>query len=107
MIIPEIKRPWIKTTQKRYITENDPIYRSQAWRNLRAQKLRINPYCECPDCIGKEIKADMCDHIIPISEGGAPLDINNLQSMRNHPCHDRKRAREKNAKYVTHNKNAV
>jgi 5-methylcytosine-specific restriction protein A len=75
------------------------FYRSTAWRNKRAEKLRISPYCECPDCVGMHIKADMVDHIIPIELGGDPLSMTNLQSMRNHPCHDRKRAREKNAKY--------
>jgi len=74
-------------------------YTSPAWRSLRARKLQMSPYCECPDCEGLNVKADMADHIIPIELGGAPYDINNLQSMRNHPCHDRKRAREKNAKY--------
>lgn len=59
----------------------------------------MSPYCECPDCVGKKVIADMVDHRIPIELGGNELDINNLQSMRNHPCHDRKRAREKNAKY--------
>ena len=41
----------------------------------------------------------MVDHIKRIEDGGAPLDMNNLQSMRNHPCHDKKRAKEKNDKY--------
>jgi hypothetical protein len=75
------------------------FYRTPAWRALRALKLQKNPYCECDDCKGKNVPADMCDHIKPIELGGAALDINNLQSMRSHPCHDRKRAREKNEKY--------
>lgn len=75
-------------------------YTSPAWRKLRADKLRINPFCECPDCAGKKVRADMVDHIIPIELGGDPYAMSNLQSMRNHPCHDRKRAREKNEKYA-------
>ena len=74
-------------------------YTNTMWRNTRAEKLRINPFCECPDCIGKMVKADMVDHIQRIEDGGDPYAMGNLQSMRNHPCHDRKRAREKNAKY--------
>jgi 5-methylcytosine-specific restriction endonuclease McrA len=66
---------------------------------MRALKLKQSPYCECPDCVGKKVIADMCDHIVPIELGGAALDMSNLQSMRNHPCHDRKRAREKNTKH--------
>jgi 5-methylcytosine-specific restriction enzyme A len=99
MNILEIKRPWQKNTRSQGATyTNTSFYRSTPWRLLRARKLQISPYCECPDCTGKRVPADMCDHIVPIEQGGAPLDINNLQSMRNHPCHDRKRAREKNAK---------
>jgi hypothetical protein len=41
----------------------------------------------------------MVDHVRRIEDGGEALAMSNLQSMRNHPCHDRKRAREKNAKY--------
>lgn len=74
-------------------------YTSPAWRNKRAEKLRISPDCECPDCVGKNVPADMVDHIKRIEEGGDPYAMSNLQSMRNHPCHDRKRAREKNEKY--------
>lgn len=100
MEIKSIRRPWIKSTVSQGRTYTDTsFYRSTPWRNLRALKLRLSPYCECPDCIGKKVLADMVDHINPIELGGAALDINNLQSMRNHPCHDRKRAREKNTKY--------
>jgi 5-methylcytosine-specific restriction protein A len=74
-------------------------YTSSKWRALRAQKLLINPFCECPDCEGKRIPATMVDHIIPIEQGGDPYAMSNLQSMRNHPCHDRKRANERNQKY--------
>lgn len=100
MEIKSRKRPWMKSTRSQGATYTDTsFYRSPAWRALRARKLQISPYCECPDCVGKRVIADMVDHRTPIEQGGAPLDINNLQSMRNHPCHDRKRAREKNAKY--------
>ena len=95
MVITDIRK---HRSQGRTYTDTS-FYRSTAWRNLRAEKLRISPYCECDDCKGKAVVADMVDHIIPIELGGAPLDIKNLQSMRNHPCHDRKRAREKNEKY--------
>jgi hypothetical protein len=74
-------------------------YTSNRWRSTRAEKLRISPYCECPDCVGKKVTADMVDHIQRIEDGGDPYAMSNLQSMRNHPCHDRKRAFEKNHKY--------
>lgn len=100
MEIKSIRRPWIKSTVSQGRTYTDTsFYRSTPWRNKRAEKLRISPYCECSDCIGKKVLADMVDHIIPIEQGGDPLAMSNLQSMKSHPCHDRKRAREKNAKY--------
>lgn len=98
MIIKETKRPWINSSQGATYTDTS-FYRSKAWRELRARKLAISPYCECDDCKGKKVKANMADHIKRIEEGGAALDINNLQSMRSHPCHDRKRAKERNEKY--------
>jgi 5-methylcytosine-specific restriction protein A len=97
MIINELPSRKRKS-QGRVYTDNS-FYLSSPWRALRARKLQMSPYCECHDCVGKKVKADMVDHVTPIELGGAALDINNLQSMRNHPCHDRKRAREKNAKY--------
>jgi 5-methylcytosine-specific restriction endonuclease McrA len=99
MKIESVQRPWQKKQYQGKTYTDTSFYRTQAWRALREQKLRKDPYCECDDCKGKRVIADMVDHKIPIELGGNPLDINNLQSMRNHPCHDRKRAREKNAKY--------
>lgn len=101
MVIKSIKRPWQKTSRQGtvYKTAKTFDYTNPKWRATRAEKLRINPYCECPDCIGKKIKADMVDHKKRIEDGGDPYAMDNLQSMRNHPCHDRKRAREKNQKY--------
>src|SRR5690242_10188169 len=99
MTIKEIRRPWAKSQSQGATYTDTSFYRSTAWRKLRAEKLRISPFCECDDCKGKRVLADMVDHKTRIEDGGAPLDMNNLQSMRNHPCHDRKRAREKNQKY--------
>lgn len=99
MIIKQSNIPWNKKKSQGNTYTDTSFYRTKAWRDRRAEKLRINPYCQCPDCEGKKIKADMVDHIIPIEQGGDPYDMNNLQSMRNHPCHDKKRAREKNEKY--------
>ncbi len=100
MNIESISRPWSKSTSSQGKVYTDgSFYRTSAWRALRARKLQMSPYCECQDCVGKKVKADLVDHVKAISEGGEALDINNLQSMRNHPCHDRKRARERNEKY--------
>lgn len=101
MKIEEVRRPWSKKVNQGSVYKHSGSfdYTNPRWRATRARKLQINPYCECPDCTGKKIIADMVDHIKRIEDGGDPYDMNNLQSMRNHPCHDRKRAREKNAKY--------
>jgi 5-methylcytosine-specific restriction enzyme A len=96
MVISDIRKK--KVNQGKVYTDSS-FYVSKAWRELRARKLRQDPYCECEDCKGKKVIADLVDHIKPIELGGAPLDMSNLQSMRNHPCHDRKRAFEKNHKY--------
>jgi len=103
MQISQKKRPWEKSKSQGNTYTDTSIYRSTRWRKLREAKLRITPYCECQDCIGKNVKADMVDHIKRIEDGGDPWSMDNLQSMRNHPCHDRKRAKEKNEKYSKSN----
>lgn len=100
MEIKSVSRPWIKNTSQGKTYTDTSFYRSSAWRALRDRKLKMSPYCECDDCKGKKVKADMVHHVLEISEGGEPLDINNLQSLRNHPCHDKTRAKYKNQKYA-------
>jgi len=39
--------------------------------------------------VGRKVPANHIDHIIPISRGGAPLDLANLQSLCL-SCHNRK-----------------
>jgi hypothetical protein len=93
MKIETIKRPWLKNTSSQgavYKHSGSFDYTSHAWRSLRARKLQISPYCECPDCEGLKVKADMVDHKQRIEDGGDPWAMSNLQSMRILPCHDRK-----------------
>ena len=73
---------------------NTDFYQSRKWRTLRALKFQKDPLCE--ECMrkGMLVPAQMVDHIIPINKGGAPLDLNNLQSLCNH-CHAVKTARDK------------
>ncbi len=87
MIINSIKR-------KGQTTYTDTsFYRTNSWKKVRAEVLRLNPYCVvCGN------KATLVDHKNPITLGGPPLDFNNLQSMCDH-CHNVKRANEKNEKY--------
>lgn len=99
MIISEVKRPWIKESKhgKRY--NINPFYNSGEWKRIRARKLEMSPFCECEKCIGKKVKAEMVDHLQPISQNGSPTDMNNLRSMTNR-CHAKKSAKEKNTKYA-------
>ena len=74
------------------------FYHSTAWRKLRAYHIRHSPLCaEClkvgkiTDCTAKG--AGVVDHIKPISEGGQPLDLDNLQTLCA-KCHAVKTGRE-------------
>jgi 5-methylcytosine-specific restriction endonuclease McrA len=65
---------WARYTAK--YPERQAPYKSNAWRWARLQQLRREPNCRiCGE------KAIAVDHIIPISQGGADLDANNLQSL--------------------------
>ena len=69
------------------------FYNTPRWRAVRKQKLTLSPFCE--ECYknGTIIKATMVDHILPIKQGGAPLDMDNLQSLC-WSCHSRKSIEE-------------
>ena len=88
-------RPWERTPAERKphsrINPNSKFYNSRPWRNLRAHYLSQHPYCECPKCAASNnpLTAQMVDHIIPINQGGEPLNYNNLQAMA-HTCHNKK-----------------
>lgn len=57
------------------------FYNTHEWRKLRKLKLAMNPLCEHCQHEGKLVAAVVVDHIVPIKEGGAMLDIENLQSL--------------------------
>ncbi len=90
------KRPWLPERKPfaGFQHHNTDFYQSRKWRTLRALKLQKDPLCE--ECMrkGMLVPAQMVDHIVPINKGGAPLALNNLQSLCNH-CHAVKTARDK------------
>ena len=98
--MPTIKRTCRRPWQPKHDPQsgrrhaNTEFYQSTAWRKLRAIKLHQQPLCE--ECLrrGAMTPAQMVDHIRPINEGGAALDLRNLQSLCN-SCHNRKSARER------------
>lgn len=59
------------------------------WRTLRARVLREHPICQVCDYL----PATQADHVVPVAEGGAELDPDNLQSICD-PCHAAKTAEE-------------
>jgi len=67
------------------------------WRRVRLMKLAADPLCEMHRRAGAVVPATLVDHIVPIAEGGARLDMANLQSLcRN--CHASKTHAESRAK---------
>jgi len=97
--------PEKKDSFKNRRAKNNWFYKSPAWRSLRAEKLTLNPFCECEECKTSLMPygANMVDHIQRINpanpydtEGGQwgePLDMDNLQSMYSRH-HNRKSGKE-------------
>ncbi|MGG1483500.1 HNH endonuclease signature motif containing protein [Peribacillus castrilensis] len=79
--------------QQRTDKKEQDFYSSTRWRRVRAKKMANNPLCEICLSNGLLTGADMVDHIKPIKQGGALLDMSNLQSLCN-SCHRRKTAKE-------------
>lgn len=75
-------------------TESQRFYESQAWRRLRQQKLHQTPFCEICYKSGRMANAVIVDHIKEIRDGGAPLDIANLQCLCR-SCHNEKTVTER------------
>jgi len=69
------------------------FYSSSAWIKLRNLKRRLNPLCENCEKLGLLTPFHTIDHIKPISEGGAPLDMDNLQTLCKQ-CHAIKTGKE-------------
>jgi 5-methylcytosine-specific restriction protein A len=94
-VLPKSKqRPWIpKRPQHQREFDNASFYNSKRWRGLRLKHIKKNPLCTI--CSTKNITtaAQCVDHIIPITAGGSPTDLKNLQSLCN-PCHNTKSGRE-------------
>ncbi len=74
-------RPWAAPRKafERMKVDNSKFYNSKAWRSLRDVFRMQNPLCVNVDTCGGATHT--IDHIKPIGEGGAALDINNLQPL--------------------------
>ena len=62
---------------------NDAFYSSKPWRMSRRKQLHDHPLCLYRDENGQECGAiaDSVHHIVPIEDGGAKRDPNNLMSV--------------------------
>ena len=78
-----------RITQGRRLHDNGEFYRSTRWRRRRLPKLDADPLCEECKRRGLVTPATVVDHIVPINEGGAAMDMDNLQSLCD-KCHNRK-----------------
>ena len=84
-------RPWIpKKPQHMREVDNSSFYNSKRWRALRNYYIQMKPLCEqCKRSSNHVKSAQVVDHIVPITMGGSPVDIKNLQSLCN-SCHNSK-----------------
>lgn len=64
------------------------FYHSKEWRKVASIHKKMFPLCKC----GKPTHTT--DHIVPIREGGAKLDMDNLQSLCK-SCNARKTAKQR------------
>ena len=88
---------WIKDSKRenKGSWSNTKFYHTKEWRALRNSFIKRFPICA--ECYKNDVvcPANVVDHIKPIAEGGAELDVKNLQSL----CtmhHNQKSAREGN-----------
>ena len=63
------------------------------WSKVRLLHLSNEPLCRLCAAQGRVTAADLVDHILPIADGGAVLDEDNLQSLCRR-CHDAKTAED-------------
>lgn len=89
--LPKNKRPpWLPERKAwEHPGRRDDVYQSPRWKALRKWYRIANPLCVvCGDAM-QDI-----DHIVPLSQGGDPYDIDNLQSLCRR-CHNDKTNEDK------------
>ena len=78
------------------------FFRSDAfkeWKTLRKKFLDEHPLCACCLLEGRYTPARIVDHIVPIRQGGKPLDEGNLQVLC-WSCHSKKSDKEGSAGFT-------
>ena len=69
------------------------LYHSKKWAMTRKAVLARDPLCQDGRVCGGEALSTEVDHIVPLGQGGAPWDVENLQGICG-PCHVRKSGAE-------------
>jgi 5-methylcytosine-specific restriction endonuclease McrA len=87
--MPTIKRtsdrpPWLGPKAKPFANSRKDVYHTTRWRKLAAWHKAHNPVCINFDVCGGP--TEVSDHRIPLSQGGAPYALSNLDPMC-HACH--------------------
>lgn len=93
-----LQKRWRKHEDKGYNKsrpEAHKFYYSPRWKKLRQWYRSGHPLCEACLKRGVVTSADLVDHIVPITDGGDPMCVNNLQALC-HRCHNIKHAKERN-----------
>lgn len=57
------------------------FYASATWRAVRAAFLREHPLCRRCAAEGRQVAAQVVDHVTPIKNGGARYDEGNLDAL--------------------------
>ena len=91
----EVHRRQVNAEYNRYTRDEDSkrFYASAAWRRLSRMQLMREPLCVVCYGAGRITPAEIADHIMPIRDGGARLDLSNLQSLCR-GCHNKKHNKE-------------
>lgn len=68
-------------------------YNTAAWARLRTAHLALEPLCRACQAEGRLTTANTVDHVVAISEGGAPFPGHDGLASYCAPCHSAKTAR--------------
>jgi 5-methylcytosine-specific restriction endonuclease McrA len=92
----EPRRSYQSKPKPKLGTSDQSFYNSQTWRKARKAYIAEHPnnsLCRASLERGVFVSADVVDHVVPISAGGAKLDPDNFMSL-SHRYHNSKRGFE-------------
>ena len=74
------------------------FYQTAAWHKIRTAYMSQSPLCEHCTLRNRVVVGTMVDHIEERRDGGADLDMSNLQTLC-HRCHSTKTAEERRRRH--------